>query len=176
MGGAEDEYIFGMFGGGNERDTWTTSATTAYPGAYLYNDVKNTDEMVTVLAQFPPGSVSRLVVGGHGTIEEEVGVQPTNNNTERPTGYDNINSETIRNLSEARRNTLKGSLAVGATFEFNSCGQENETRHANAKALATSLGCNVRYAVGGVDTWNQTQPTSEKYDGVPATGKWWVAP
>jgi len=175
MGGARDSFL--GLGEGSERNAWRTQAITAFPGAWIYNDVKNATEFADVVAAFPAGSVSQLVVGGHGTWTERVGVQPTNNNTEVPSGYDFVDSFTIPALLPARRDAIRAALAPDAMVVFHACGgAKTEPRVQAGKDLASFFSRNIRYAVGSVNNWNMGTPGDEKYDGIPTKGEWVVQP
>jgi hypothetical protein len=110
-----------------------------------------------------------VVVGGHGTTWGEVGVQPTNNHTERPAGYANIDSSTLAALSEARKEAIRRAISTDGVFEVQSCGlNQNE---AAGQSLANLLQRKVRFAIGTMHGWNET-PTDAKYNGQTHTGRW----
>jgi hypothetical protein len=173
MGGAADSYVFGLFGGGSERDLFTREARDAFPGAWIYNDVTEATGFADVVAAFPAGSVSQLVIGGHGTWDYRVGVQPTNNNTEVPSGYDYLDSWTLPDLPQAKMEGIQAAMAPGALVQIYACGGENiEPRKQAGQALANLFRSHVRYAVGSVIGWNAGTPGSEKENGKLIVGEW----
>ena len=166
MGGALD-------GAGNERDLWARQTYDAFPsGTYVYNDCKNVFDFADVLLSFPENSITRLVLGGHGTSNAHVGLQPTNNNTVIPPGYGDINDATIADLGLLDPDiipAIEERLEASAIVDIQSCG--NGMNADGAKNLYNTLQRQVRYAVGSVDDWN-TKPKPYGPPGVPLGGYW----
>lgn len=109
-----------VVGDSDERSRWTGTARDVFGSdAFIYNDVYNVGDLINTLNQFPPGSISDLIIGGHGTYAGAVGVQPTNNNTIRPPGAGSINSDTITRDFAGQ---VARSLAPNAWMQFQSCG------------------------------------------------------
>lgn len=172
-GGAEDSYFFGMLGGGSERGSWTSSAVSAFSGAYIYNDVPDATGFANVVGAFPAGSIDQLAIGGHGTYSTRVGIQPTNNNTVVPTGYDFIDSTTLGNLSGAQKNAMRAALAPGAQVQVFACGSDDPARDQAGQTLATDVfQRDVTFAHGSVIGWDTGTPGSEKENGYVIQGAW----
>ena len=159
MGGALD-------GAGSERTLWAGQTYEAFVNPpYVYNDLKNAYELVDVIQGFPLDSISRLVLGGHGTSTGHVGLQPTNNNTEIPEGYGNINDQTISAdfLGPEGIVAIQQRLQPSAIVDIQSCGGSDG--RSGAVRLANTLNRIVRYAWGRVSQWNQLKPDPNYIEG-----------
>ena len=107
--------------GASERTIWAQEALAAFPGpdVYIYNDIMCSTDLANLLGQFPPGSVTRLVVGGHGW---DYGVSPANQNTAWPEGSTDIGYESIKALDAGKLAEINRALAGNAWYEKRSCG------------------------------------------------------
>jgi hypothetical protein len=148
----------------------------------VYNDVKNAKSFAAVLAAFPANSVRKVVLAGHGTHVEYVGIQPTNNNT-ADGDYGYIDSNTLSTLTAAEQGAVRSVLEAGALFDIQSCGGytkidatgvvQNYVAQDKVQAvkLAKEFQCSVRYAIGRMSTFN-VAPESVKYNGVVYQSDW----
>jgi hypothetical protein len=182
-------YTVVIIGGGcadddtNERDKWTREARTAFgPTAYIYNDVTNAVGFVNVLNAFPDGTISKVVLSGHGTVPEEVGIQSTNNNTVEPDGYKDIDSVEILKVERTKLDAVKRKFEPGALLDIQACGgpyqlpngfivDERFIRYQAASRLAHELQCEIRYAYGDMTGFN-APPITRVLKGKPFQGRW----
>jgi hypothetical protein len=156
MNGQNLTVVF-VLGSAQERSDWATKARPYFGAtAFIYNNVYNVADLAAALQPFAAGSISRLVIGGHGTYEDRVGVQPTNNSTQRPAGAAFIDNVTLDQDPMARA-TIIARLANDAEVEFHSCGPKTDARlegdNSGAQRIANLLQHRVWFVIGDARSW-----------------------
>ena len=163
-------YTVVIIGGGtssdgvtSERSWFLLSAVAKWHGdAYYYNDWKNVEDFRDIILSFPPDSIAKVVLGGHG-VTNYVGISPKNGQTEKPAGYDTITGEDVYALSDQDLLGMQDRLEPGAVIDVISCGFSSSLRDADAVTFATALCRDVCYPDTSVSGWptppDKGQPT-----------------
>ena len=149
--------IMGDFG---ERQKWGLEAKAKWPGAYVYTDFVYPGQIFDMLDSFPDGSISRIILTGHGTTPDHVGVQVANNGTDDPRGATHsIDTSTI---GLDIRHRIRDKLDAAGMFDIQSCAGITRERIAAAQQLADDIGHTVRYSVGVMNKLDVTPTEDDK--------------
>ena len=145
---AQNLTVVVIAGNGAERRRWRDSARAYYgAGAYLITNVHSVADLARELANLPPGSVSHLVIGGHGR-PGRIQLDPITGR-----GFD---LQALRDDPQSRA-TIQRALAENALVDLQGCstaldvpGQQQNP----AQALADLLGVRVRGSRAFVGPWD----------------------
>ena len=114
----------------SEREIWAREARLkSGRRAYIYNDALSVKDVANRLSKFPKGSVSLLVIGGHGEKAGRgvfMGYNESNDrfrpNLKLPQGCENINCESLNAEKNAGcLETIRNALSNDAWVQLHAC-------------------------------------------------------
>jgi len=145
---AQNLTVVVVAGSGAERTMWRDSARRYYGNAaYIITDVHSVADLGARLAQLPPGSVSRLVIGAHGWVSGPC------------LGDEYFNHRRVDDNPVAR-DQIRAALGNNALIDNQCCGAAaTEEGRRNMRALANLLNARVRGADRNIRQWNDSSAT-----------------
>jgi hypothetical protein len=147
---AQNLTVVVVAGTGAERRQWRDSARVHYgANAYIITDVHSIADLGARLANFPAGSISRLVIGAHGSVDGpqlgNPGVAETRFNA------NNLNQAANANA----RNAIMNALGNNALIDLQACNcARGQAGQVNIQALANLLRARVRGADNLIGAWD----------------------
>jgi hypothetical protein len=131
-------------GSSQERTVWSRSARTHFgPSAYIYNSPTNIYQIGRLLTlQFPPGSISRLVIGAHG------------NSAGANLGGEWLNAGRLKANTGAMK-SIRSTLKANALVDLQYCNAAQQSvGQDNLGSVAGLLRRRVRAPRGFVGPWD----------------------
>jgi hypothetical protein len=132
----------------HQRDTWAQEARIHYgEGAFIYNTITDIPSLAALIGQFPPGSIGKLVIGGHSEGGNGVQLGPANNLDTR------INLDNLKKPANAASlQTIKSGLGgPTSTVQFESCCYGNQAQE--IQSLADLFNTKVTAAKNVICNW-----------------------
>jgi hypothetical protein len=138
---------------GAQRRQWRDSARRHYgANAYIITDVHSVADLGARLADLPAGSVSRLVIGGHGNTN---GVQLGNPGV----AATRFNARNV-DLDPQARQRIQNALANNALIDLQACScAADEAGQNNLQRLANIFNARVRGADRQIGNWDDNAAT-----------------